>query len=240
MTRCPKWRQGTPKAKVRKSLLGVTKLVEEPRSMQARMIADTDSSLHKTRYMLACGLAHCSVHLGVHPTAKLNFNDDYPGDSYKVPYVTRRILYDNCECVYNAIGLRAYGEDAQPQVRKNCNDWLENNVMIGAPGGLKITSEEVSVPISFLQELQSPREIWDLRFDDEIMEYIYTMRKSAPEAGERVWGSDLECLIAAYDYGRVVECWYPNLDTGAIRCCEYRPPDSLLREDSDPIILLHE
>ena len=61
------------------------------------------------------------------------------------------------------------------------------------------------------------------------------MSESAENSGERVWGSDLECLIASYKYGRVVEVWYPNLDTGAIRCCEHRAPEAFLREGSEPI-----
>ena len=168
VTCCPKWRQGTPEASVRTSLQGVTALVKDPCSIQSKMVAATDRSLQKTRYMLACGLAQCSVHLGVHPIAKLNFNHPSPGDSYQVPFIKRRMLYDNGECVYNAIGLTVYGEDMQPRVRKDCNDWLEASATVGAQGGLHATGEEVSVPISFLQELQSLREIWDLRTDDEI------------------------------------------------------------------------
>lgn len=195
---------------------------------------------NKTQYRLKCGIAHCSKQLGVHTFARLNFSHQSPGDSYKILKVDRTDIHDNGECMYNVIGRSVYGENMQPRVRKECNDWIEENMMLIPQGPVDVAAEKVPIPVSFLPELLSRREIWDKRTDEEIKEYIQIMSQSAEDGGKKVWGTDLECMVAAYRYGTIVEFWYPNLETGTIRCVEYSPPESFLKKNFKPIIMLHD
>ena len=74
--------------------------------------------------MLICGLAHRSRYYSVRPTAKVDFANASPGDSYEVPFIQHELIFDNGECMYNAMGLTVYRENMQQQVSSDCNDWI--------------------------------------------------------------------------------------------------------------------
>ena len=155
----PKWRLGTPESCIKTPLRGAATLAKHQCSEYANAVSMSKNGQRKTQHRLRCGIAHSSKQLGVHPTARMNFAQQSPGNNYKVPMVNRIWLYDDGECMMNAVGRTVYGESMQLRVRKERNDWIEENLMSIPKGPVNVAEEKVPIPVSFLPELLCRREI---------------------------------------------------------------------------------